>query len=71
MYIETKTLVAVATPLLARVEALRAAQADYADCAFEALGMLQAFVRGYEEEEAAQVRHYEATAHIPDDEDSF
>jgi len=70
MKIETETLIAVAQDFFARYDTATQTQVR-ADLAFEAVGMLRAFVRGYEDEEEVQVRHYEATAHIPDDEDPF
>jgi hypothetical protein len=54
MKIDPTTLVAVATPLLARIQALREADADYTDLAFQALGMLQTFVEGFEEGSEAE-----------------
>jgi hypothetical protein len=70
MKIDPGTLIAVAQDFFARYDATTQTEAR-ADLAFEAVGMLRAFVRGYEDEEQVQVQHYEAIAHIPDDEDPF
>jgi hypothetical protein len=70
MKIDPATLIAVAQDFFVRYDTATQTQAR-TDLALEAVGLLRAFVRGYEDEEEVQVRHYEATAHIPDDEDPF
>jgi hypothetical protein len=50
MKIDVATLIKVATPLLAVIQAKRTAQQDYTDEAFQALGMLTTFVHGYQED---------------------
>jgi hypothetical protein len=70
MRIDPATLIAVTQNFFARYDATTQAEVR-THLAFEAVGMLRAFVRGYEDEEEVQVRHYEATAHVPDDEDPF
>jgi hypothetical protein len=70
MKIDTATLIAVSQDFFTRYDAAITGGAR-PDLACEAVGMLRAFVRSYEEEEQRDIRHYEATAHIPDEEDPF
>jgi hypothetical protein len=69
MKIDTATLIAVSQDFFRRYDACQDRMLR-ADLAFEAVGILRAFVRGYEEEEQRDIRQYEATAHIPDEEDN-
>jgi hypothetical protein len=68
MKIDTATLVAVSQDFFTRYDACQDRMIRM-DLAFEAVGMLRAFVRGYEEEEQRDMRHYEEAAHIPDEEE--
>lgn len=52
--ISTETLYAVASTLLARVDAARAAGQNPVDCAFEAVGILRGWVEGETEHRDAQ-----------------
>ena len=67
MKIDVSTLLACAQTFFARYDLTTQAQAR-ADLAFEAVGILRAFVQGYADEEQVDVRHYEALAHLPEEE---
>jgi hypothetical protein len=70
MRIDAQVLAAVAQDLLARYGA--ADHQGKGACGFEAIGILRVFVRGYAQGGDTDRRHYEALAHLPeDDEDPF
>jgi hypothetical protein len=69
MKIDTATLVAVSKNFFARYDSATLSH-ERGNLAFEAVGILRAFVSGYEDEEHKEIRQYEATAHIPDEEDN-
>jgi hypothetical protein len=68
MRIDPATLLRISKDFFARYDATQDRMVR-ADLAFEAMGMLRAFLQSYEDEEEKERRQYEATAHMPDEED--